>query len=364
MNHVRSKEGKMRVLALNSSPRSGGQSKTELMLNPLVEGMLDAGGEVEVINLRKKNIKNCIGCYTCWTKTPGQCIHKDDMTGELFPKWLKSDLVVYATPLYNYGVNATLKAFIERTLPSMEPFFEFHDGRMFHPLRHKCPAFVMLSVAGMPDEGHFSALSAHVTYMSATPGRKLAAEIYRPAAEIMTNPIFREKSKDILDATKQAGRELVMTMKVSSETMEKITQSLVEPQSFAEMANVFWKTCIAEAVTPKEFGEKKMIPRPDSFESFMFLFPSGLNSEATGDRTVILQFNFSGEMEGSCHFVIEKGKVASKMGANENQDLTIETPFEVWMDIMTGKADGQQMFMEQQYKVNGDISLMIQLFKR
>jgi predicted lipid carrier protein YhbT len=40
----------------------------------------------------------------------------------------------------------------------------------------------------------------------------------------------------------------------------------------------------------------------------------------------------------------------------------IETPFELWMDIMCGKADGQQMFMQQKYKIAGDISLMIQLF--
>ena len=51
-------------------------------------------------------------------------------------------------------------------------------------------------------------------------------------------------------------------------------------------------------------------------------------------------------------------------GKEENPDITIETPFEIWMDIMTGKADGQQMFMEQKYKVNGDLSLMIQLFQK
>jgi len=34
------------------------------------------------------------------------------------------------------------------------------------------------------------------------------------------------------------------------------------------------------------------------------------------------------------------------------------------MDIMTGKADDQKMFMEQKYKVTGDISLMIKLFER
>ena len=73
--------------------------------------------------------------------------------------------------------------------------------------------------------------------------------------------------------------------------------------------NLFWKACIAEGVTPKEFGEKGLALRPDS----------------------------------------------------------IETPFHVWMDIMTGKADGQQMFMEQKYRVKGDFSLLMrmnQLFGR
>ena len=87
------------------------------MLNCLVEGMRDAGAEVEIVHLREKTVNNCMGCCTCWTKTPGKCIHKDDMTKELFPKWLASDLAVYATPLYHYTVNAEMKAFIERTLP-------------------------------------------------------------------------------------------------------------------------------------------------------------------------------------------------------------------------------------------------------
>ena len=54
-------------------------------------------------------------------------------------------------------------------------------------------------------------------------------------------------------------------------------------------------------------------------------------------------------------------------GAAENPSLTIETPFNVWMDIMTGKADGQKMFMEQKYRVHGDLSLLMrmnQLFGR
>lgn len=81
----------MKIIAINSSPRSGGQSKTELLLNHLVEGMRDAGAEVDIVNLREKKIKNCLGCFTCWTKTPGRCIQKDDMTTEIYPKhWRQS----------------------------------------------------------------------------------------------------------------------------------------------------------------------------------------------------------------------------------------------------------------------------------
>jgi putative sterol carrier protein len=31
-------------------------------------------------------------------------------------------------------------------------------------------------------------------------------------------------------------------------------------------------------------------------------------------------------------------------GKAEKPDLTVDAPFDVWMEIMTGKADGQQMF--------------------
>jgi multimeric flavodoxin WrbA len=236
----------MKVLAVNSSPRGSNQSKTELMLNCLVKGMRDASAEVEIIALREKTIKPCKGCFTCWTKTPGVCIHQDEMTKELFPKWRASDLVIYATPLYNYTMTALLKAFIERTLPSNQPFFEIHEGRMFHPLRHKTPAVVILSVSGMPDEGHFGALSAHVRYLYASPGRRLLAEIYRPAAEAMTHPFFKDQLDEILDATTQAGRELICSLGISPETLKRITRPLVDAESFAEGANEMWRSLIAE----------------------------------------------------------------------------------------------------------------------
>lgn len=354
----------MKVLALNSSPRTGDQSKTELMLNNLVAGMRDAGAEVEVVNLRKKRINKCIGCYTCWTKTPGVCIHKDDMAEELFHKWHGADLVIYATPLYNYTMTADMKVFIERTLPGIEPFFKINAGRMYHPFRGKCPAAAVLSVSGMPDRGHFDALSALMNYLFSSPGRWLIAEIYRPAAEIMVNPLLEETARGILEATRQAGRELVQSSTISPATMEKITRPIMADEDFLSVANVMWKSCIAERVTPKEFGRKKLVPRPDSLESFMSILSLGLDPSLVSDRSVVLQFRFSGEVKGACYFSLDRGGVKAQSGARDGADVTIDAPFETWVDIMTGKLDGQQAFMEQKYTVTGDLNLMLKLFQK
>ena len=354
------KEEGMKVLALNSSPRGEGESKTALMLEHLVNGMQEAGAQVEVVQLRKKTVKNCIGCYTCWTKTPGVCVHNDDMSKELFPRWLESDLVIYATPLYNYTVNATMKAFMERLLPFLEPFIEEKGGRATHPLRHQPPQAVFLSVAGFPEEEVFNLLSSWVQFVYGRHG-SLVAEIYRPAAETMAGRGFEEKREDILEATVQAGRELVESMKISPETLVRIKQPVTDFQAFAQMANMMWRTCIEKGITPKEMRKKGMIPRPDSMEAFMKILELGFNPERAGDTRAVICFRFSGEVEGVCHFRIEDGTIASKTGSVENPDLTIEAPFQVWMDIMTGEADGQQMFMEQKYRAEGDLSLLMRM---
>jgi len=361
------KEQRMKVLALNSSPRGDGQSKTELMLTHLVKGMREAGAEVEIVDLRKKSVKHCIGCYTCWTKTPGVCIHKDDMTQELFPKWRDSDLVIYATPLYHFTLSATMKAFIERTLPFLEPYLEDHGGETAHPARFKHPKVVFLSVAGFPEISAFAQLSSWANFVFGRHGI-LVAEIYRPMAEGMNTPYLMSETDQVLQATVQAGREIIQNSKISSETLTRITRPLVDnPKPYFKMANLFWKTCIAEGVSPKEFREKGMTPRPDSIETFMFVLPMGFNPETASDTRATIQFKFTGEAEGSCHFKIEDGKIQAALGSAEKPDLTIEAPFGVWMDIMTRKADGQQMFMEQKYKVFGDFSLLLrmnQLFGR
>ena len=350
----------MNVLALNSSPRGGGQSKTEWMLDHLMSGMQSAGATVEKIDLRKKKINYCIGCFTCWSKTPGQCVHKDDMSAELFPKFIAADLVVYATPLYHFTINAQLKAFIERTLPILEPFvIKKEDGRSSHPLRYQHPDVICLSVAGFSELGVFDQLSQYINFLCKN---RLLAEIYRPGAESMMNPGKEDIRNRIAEAVQTAGREIVESKSISDNTMAQIQQPISSAsESFKGLINLFWKTCIAEGVTPKEFEQKGMIPRPDSLESFMAILKLGFNPEGAGRMQAVMQFCFSGSVEGDCFFNIENGLVEAEEGKHAHPSVTIKAPFEVWMDIMTGKADGQEMFFQEKYTVEGDFALMLKM---
>lgn len=349
----------MKVMAINSSPRAGsGESKTELMLNSLMEGMRQAGAQVDLVNLRDKKVRYCQGCFTCWTKTPGICIHKDDMTNELFPKWLEADLAVYASPLYHFHINAHMKTFIERTLPVLEPFLiEGENGATRHPLRYeKFPASVFLSVAGFPEMRIFDQLSAWARYIYKD---GLKAEIYRPAAELLSTPLGKNKGPAILQATEQAGREIIESGMVSSQTMEAITQPMGDSKDIGAMANMFWRTCIEQGITPREASKQNLIPTPGSLEDLMLLMPAGFNGEAAGDLKAVIQYDFSGAVEGACHFNIAGGQMTGSVGPATDPALTIAVDFNLWLDIMSGKENAQEVFMQGKAKASGDLGLLM-----
>jgi putative sterol carrier protein len=181
-------------------------------------------------------------------------------------------------------------------------------------------------------------------------------------AEALTIPYFKEKAAGVLDATRQAGREIVTSLTVSQETMARIKQPMVENSAaFLELGNLMWKTCIAEGITPREFGKLGVRPRPDSIDSYIGLMKLGFNPGSANGLQTTIQFNFSGENQGSCFLSIADGSIHGQQGSFDQPDLTVNTPFEVWMDISTGKADGQQTFLDQKYTVEGDLALLMQM---
>ncbi len=100
-----------KVLVLSASPRSGGNS--DLLCDQFVLGAREAGHNAEKIFLKNKKINYCTGCGTCFNRGK-RCPQKDDMV-EILQKMVEADVIVMATPVYFYTMNAQMKTLIDRT---------------------------------------------------------------------------------------------------------------------------------------------------------------------------------------------------------------------------------------------------------
>ena len=101
-----------KVLILSGSPRKNGNS--DMLCDEFMRGAIDAGNEVEKIRVAEKKIDYCSGCYYC-QKSSGVCAKKDDMA-EVLQKMIDADVIVLASPVYFYSIDAQLKALIDRTV--------------------------------------------------------------------------------------------------------------------------------------------------------------------------------------------------------------------------------------------------------
>lgn len=101
-----------KVLILSGSPRKNGNS--DILCDEFAHGATDSGHIVEKIRIAEKQIGYCRACYAC-RSTGGKCIIDDDMA-ELMNKIIEADVLVLASPVYFYSIDAQLKAVIDRTV--------------------------------------------------------------------------------------------------------------------------------------------------------------------------------------------------------------------------------------------------------
>ena len=100
-----------KVLVLSGSPRKGGNS--DILCGQFMLGAEESGHQVEKIFLGDKEINYCIACDTC-RENGGICDQDDDMA-EVLDKMISADVIVMATPVYFYTMDAQMKTLIDRT---------------------------------------------------------------------------------------------------------------------------------------------------------------------------------------------------------------------------------------------------------
>lgn len=90
--------------------------------------------EVKYVDLSTLKIANCMGCFGCWTKTPGRCVIRDDAT-KVYPYIAQSEAVLYVSRLRYGGYDIPMKTMLERAIPIQQAFIRIYHGESHHVQR-------------------------------------------------------------------------------------------------------------------------------------------------------------------------------------------------------------------------------------
>ena len=134
----------MKIVILQGSPNKKGS--TNILTEEFTRGAKEAGHEVRRFDLTDLTIHPCTGCVACGYEGP--CVQKDD-NQKVRAAILEADMVVFATPLYYYGMSAQLKIVVDR-------FCAYNSS-----ITRKHMKSALLTVAWNSDGWTFDALGSH-----------------------------------------------------------------------------------------------------------------------------------------------------------------------------------------------------------
>lgn len=237
----------MKIVVINSSPRME-SGNTQVILTPFLVGAKEAGATVEIVLAARKKINPCIGCFSCYAKTPGKCIHDDDMA-QLIEKIKSADILTLATPVYIDGMPSLAKKVMDRLVTFMDPHFVLEPNRISHPLRWDFPKkMFLISVCGFPGLRNFDPLVLHFERICENFHSEFCGALLRPAIfSVLLTKKYPDKVKGVLDSVRAAGYQLVTHGKVSDDTLNSAATDICSTEELIRTANSYWDRELRQA---------------------------------------------------------------------------------------------------------------------
>ena len=333
----------MKVFVINGSPK-GNRSNTYRLTAAFLDGMKNAA-EVELreVAVKQLEIKPCLGCFSCWNKTPGQCCIRDDMSA-VIENMLWADIILWSFPLYYFSVPGGLKNLMDRQLPMVLPFMAEDTASGGHPSRFDMSGkrHVVISTCGFyTAKGNYDGVTAIFDHLC---GKGNYTPIFCGQGELFRVKELHGRTDEYLSYVRDAGREFC-TGGISQETRQWLKELLYPREVFEAMADASW-------------GVEKTGDAADETLAFTRQMAALYNKASWPGKDLVLEMYYT---DADKRYQILLTREGSKVLTEGFRDYTtrIETPYTLWKAIAAGEITGQDALMQQKYRVKGDFDLML-----
>ncbi len=346
-------ENEMKILVINGSPKGSNSNTyrlTSAFLDGMREGLKETDPQIEVKELAVNSltVKPCLGCFSCWNRTPGQCCISDDMS-HMIQTLLWADVIIWSFPLYYFTVPGPLKNLIDRQLPMLLPFMAENEtgttGNGSHPQRYRRDhqKTVVISTCGFyTAQGNYDGVYSLFDH---TCGRGNYTAIFCGQGELFRVPEVSGRTDEYLSYVRQAGQEYIAGG-ISQKTQTALNQLLFPKETFEAWADASW------GIHP-DTSEK---------ESDALIFTRQMaalyRKENYPGKDLVLEMYYTDV--GECYQIL-LSKDGSQVYTDGSLPATtrIETPVTLWRSIAAGKIRGDEALMKHLYKVTGDFQFML-----
>lgn len=229
----------MKILAINGSHR-GDRGFTQFLLEKLAAGAREVGADFEIIVLAQHKISQCTGCQACHTeKSYLKCIYDDkDDVKAIFDRMRQADLLVFATPVYVFGMSSLLKRFLDRinSTGDSNQLKVTRSGLFFHHIDAELcskPFALLVTCDNLEDETSRSVVEYFKTY-SRFMDAPFVGTLIRKSGKLAghgKSPDLERKYpriKDVYEAYTQAGIELATVGRIKSKTAKRANRQIID----------------------------------------------------------------------------------------------------------------------------------------
>lgn len=366
------------VVAVNGSPHEG-FGNTSQMLAMLGENLSREGLELEEIFLSQYQIGFCTGCATCLES--GACWVRDDYNS-VVRTVLEADAVILASPVYIFNITAQMKTFLDRSLGyGHRPRDTWKPGLALSVSAGHGETWAadylgrVLRLFGAFPVGSFTAIAVG-------PGEFLGREAVEARAADLAGDLARavkegrrypptdqdlrywqfmgnliKENRDFMAADYEHWQEQGLFKSFEAyvgQTRSKTTMGEIPVSAHRRHQQEAPETA-ARSETESRPGE------PTTARELLEMMPGALNPAAAEGLTATYQFDVSGSETFTAHLVVTDGQATFHEGAADHPNIIIKTPAEVWLAIARKELDGTQAFLSGQFRIQGDLGLLLKL---
>ncbi len=232
-----------KILVINGSPQRA-KSGTLKVTNAFLNGVKKTKDcNIEILHLSDYNIKPCLGCLSCWGRTAGECVIKNDDVGIIKKKIMEADVVIESFPLYFFGMPGPMKTLTDRLLGLLTAYQGERPpegGRPYHEFRYNMPdkKFLIISTCGYCQV--VSIYDALLAQLDCIYGKANYQALLCPQGKVFSSPGLESRCEVYLEKYTIAGVEFAENGYLSEDTLKYLQEPIFTERRFQLVLQKFW----------------------------------------------------------------------------------------------------------------------------